>query len=96
MTAWQVEAIGGVLGARVRGIDLRGPLGDGERKDLYELLLEHLVLVFPDQSIEDEHQMDLLSSWGAALHPPHRAHRRHRGGQGGAHCRRRGASALPG
>ncbi len=70
MTAWRVEPIGGVLGARVRDIDLRGPLGDGERKELYELLLEHLVLVFPGQDIEDHHQMDLLSSWGRPyIHP---------------------------
>lgn len=70
MAEWTVEPIGGVLGARVQDIDLRQPLSDGERKDLYELLLEHLVLVFPGQSIEDEHQMDLLSSWGRPyIHP---------------------------
>ena len=70
MAEWTVEPIGGVLGARVKDIDLREPLSDGERKDLYELLLEHLVLVFPGQSIEDEHQMDLLSSWGRPyIHP---------------------------
>ena len=70
MAGWSVEPIGGVLGARVAGIDLSQPLGDGERKDLYELLLEHLVLAFPGQSIEDSHQMELLAPWGQPyIHP---------------------------
>ena len=64
MAGWSVDPIGGVLGARVTGIDLSQPLGDGERKDLYELLLEHLVLAFPGQSIEDSHQMEFLAPWG--------------------------------
>ena len=64
MNAWKVEPIGGLLGARVSGIDLRVWMSDGERVDLYGLLLEHLVVVFPGQSIEDSHQMDLLAAWG--------------------------------
>ena len=70
MNGWIVEPIGGVLGARVFGIDLRVRLSDSERSDLYGLLLEHLVLVFPGQSIEDSHQMDLLAAWGCPyIHP---------------------------
>ena len=76
MNAWIVEPIGGVLGARVKGIDLRLPLSDSERGELYGLLLEHLVLVFPQQSIEDSHQMGLLVPWGRPyihpIGPPHR------------------------
>ncbi|MDE0701957.1 MAG: TauD/TfdA family dioxygenase [Acidimicrobiaceae bacterium] len=70
MNGWNVDPIGGVLGARVSGIDLRVRLSDSERADLYGLLLEHLVLVFPGQSIEDPHQMDLLAAWGRPyIHP---------------------------
>ena len=70
MAAWSVEPIGGVLGARVTGIDLSQSLGDGERKDLYEVLLEHLVLAFPGQSIDDSHQMGFLAPWGRPyIHP---------------------------
>ncbi len=70
MQAWQVEPIGGVLGARVTGIDLRRPLSESRRDELYRLLLEYLVLVFPEQSIDDSHQMDLVSGWGRPyIHP---------------------------
>ncbi|WP_419918106.1 TauD/TfdA dioxygenase family protein [Candidatus Poriferisocius sp.] len=70
MAGWTVEPIGGTLGARVGDIDLRGPLSDEDRDALYGLLLEHLVLVFPEQAIHDDHQMDLLSSWGRPyIHP---------------------------
>ena len=70
MAEWAVAPFGGVLGARVTGIDLREPLANGERDELYKHLLEHLVLVFPGQSIEDTHQMDFLAPWGRPyIHP---------------------------
>lgn len=70
MADWTVEPFGGVLGARVTGIDLREPLANGERDELYKHLLNHLVLVFPGQSIDDSHQMELLAPWGRPyIHP---------------------------
>ena len=70
MAEWTVEPIGGVLGARVADIDLREPLANGERDELYKHLLEHLVLVFPGQSMEDTHQMEFLAPWGRPyIHP---------------------------
>ena len=35
MNGWIVKPIGGVLGARVSGMDLRVRLSDSERADLY-------------------------------------------------------------
>ena len=70
MTQWQVEPIGGVLGARVGNIDLREPRDPDAQDELYKLLLEHLVLVFPDQAIDDDQQMALLAPWGRPyIHP---------------------------
>lgn len=52
---WQVERLAGALGAEVRGVRL-AELGDAQFAALRELLLEHLVLFFPDQHLTiDEH-----------------------------------------
>ena len=52
---WQVTRLAGSLGAEVRGVSL-ARLSETEFAALQELLLEHLVLFFPDQNLElDEH-----------------------------------------
>ncbi len=52
---WQVSRIAGALGAEIRGIDLARP-DDDDIAAIEALLVEHLVLFFPDQTISvDEH-----------------------------------------
>ncbi|WDV30558.1 TauD/TfdA family dioxygenase [Streptomyces sp. AD16] len=46
--AFDIRRVSGALGAEVRGIDL-DDLSDAQFDRIHELLLEHLVLFFPDQ-----------------------------------------------
>ena len=48
-----VRRLGAALGAEVRGIDLRGPIDDEVFAELHAAWMEHLVLAFPDQPIDD-------------------------------------------
>ncbi|MCY4453964.1 MAG: TauD/TfdA family dioxygenase [Immundisolibacterales bacterium] len=50
----RVEPMDATLGAAVRGIDLREPLGDEAFGALHDAWLEHAVLVFPEQFLDDE------------------------------------------
>jgi taurine dioxygenase len=49
-----VVPTGQACGATVRGVDLARPLGDRTVADLRAAWLEHHVLVFPEQSIDDD------------------------------------------
>jgi taurine dioxygenase len=49
-----VVPTGQACGATVRGVDVARPLGDGTVADLRAAWLEHHVLVFPDQPIDDD------------------------------------------
>jgi taurine dioxygenase len=49
-----VVPTGQACGATVRGVDLARPLGDGTVADLRAAWLEHHVLVFPEQPIDDD------------------------------------------
>ena len=52
---WQVTRIAGALGAEVRGVELAGA-GPAVVERVKELLIEHLVLFFPNQVLNmDEH-----------------------------------------
>ena len=50
----RVEPLDSTLGATVRGVDLGASLGDGEFEELHAAWLEHGVLVFPGQFLDDE------------------------------------------
>jgi len=64
----------GNLGAEVRGVDLSVPLDDTARETIQALLLEHLVLFFPEQHLDDDRQLALALQFGAAYtHPLSRA-----------------------
>jgi alpha-ketoglutarate-dependent taurine dioxygenase len=53
--ALEVRRLSGSLGAEVRGLSL-GKAGPGDADRIKALLLEHLVLFFPDQHLSpDEH-----------------------------------------
>jgi taurine dioxygenase len=67
---WTVNRIGPALGARVEGPDFNRTFTELEGDALESLLLEHLVLVLPDQSLEPEHHVELGRRFGEPLvHP---------------------------
>jgi taurine dioxygenase len=65
-----VRRLAGALGAEVRGIDLGQPLTDFAQAALEALLLEHLVLFFPDQHLSPAQHRDFAAHWGEMeIHP---------------------------
>lgn len=61
------------IGAELRGIDLRQPLDKSTRKAIYQAWLDHLVIVFPDQKLEQEDLLRVSSYFGeigALRRPP--------------------------
>jgi taurine dioxygenase len=61
------------IGAQLRGVDLRQPLDDVTRKAIYQAWLDHLVIVFPDQKLEQEDLLRVSSYFGeigALRRPP--------------------------
>jgi taurine dioxygenase len=59
-----VEPVTGVIGAEVRGVDLRAPLSSGAVTTLKEALSGHLVLFFHDQQLTDEQHRDFAAQFG--------------------------------
>jgi alpha-ketoglutarate-dependent taurine dioxygenase len=53
-----------LIGAEVRGIDLSQPLDAATRARVHDLWMQHLVLVFPDQSISDEQHIAFGRNFG--------------------------------
>ena len=61
------------IGAQIRGLDLRQPLDEGTRAAIYKAWLDHLVIVFPDQKLEQEDLLRVSSYFGeigALRRPP--------------------------
>ena len=58
------------IGAHVHDIDLNRPLGQEAADQLYDGLIQHLVLFFPGQDVTPEAHEALASSFGP-LEPPH-------------------------
>jgi taurine dioxygenase len=64
-----VRPVSGALGAEVRGVRL-GHLDDQELAAVRAVLLEHLVLFFPDQHLEPDEHIAFASWWGELeVHP---------------------------
>ena len=65
-----IRPVTGVIGAEVRGIDLREPLAPGAIADIRGALDDHLVLFFRDQSIEPADHLRLANYFGRpAINP---------------------------
>lgn len=62
--AIEVSPTTGVIGAEVRGVDLRLPLDPSDRSVIDEALLDHLVLFFRDQDLDDEQHRDFAAQFG--------------------------------
>ena len=75
MSTLVVTPTGGRLGAEVEGFDLSRDLTADQVEQLRSALAEHLVLVFPGQSLDDESQLRFALNFGDPyVHPLGRAH----------------------
>jgi alpha-ketoglutarate-dependent taurine dioxygenase len=59
-----ITRIGGRIGAEISGVDLRGPVDDVTAKEIHEALVEHKVLVFRGQHLDDEQHQRFASIFG--------------------------------
>jgi alpha-ketoglutarate-dependent 2,4-dichlorophenoxyacetate dioxygenase len=59
-----IEPLHDDFGARVRGVDLTGPLPPDLVEALHGAIDEHSVLLFPDQDMSDEAQLSLTEALG--------------------------------
>ena len=70
----EVTPIARSLGAIVSGVDLRTRLSDEEFAVIYDALMQHLVLFFRDQDLDDEQHLAFASRFGAPnVYPTTRA-----------------------
>jgi taurine dioxygenase len=77
-TSVQVKRVGAALGAEVTGVDLRRALTNEEMRVLNDALVEHQLLVFPDQSITQEQQCAFAERFGPLTVHPFSASLKHR------------------
>ncbi|BCY07518.1 TauD/TfdA family dioxygenase [Actinoplanes sp. L3-i22] len=59
-----ITRIGGRIGASVAGVDLKQPVDQITAKEIHEALVEHKVLVFRDQHLDDEQHQRFASIFG--------------------------------
>ena len=72
----QIIPTGGALGAEIRGVDVRKPLAPAEVAELQAAVLEHLLLVFREQSLTEEQQVRFSRYFGDPVpHVRHQAER---------------------
>lgn len=60
----RIDELHDSLGAEVRDIDLSKPIGSSDRSTIYAAWLEHLVLVFRDQSLTETQQVEVSKIFG--------------------------------
>jgi alpha-ketoglutarate-dependent taurine dioxygenase len=61
---FKVRQLGNALGAEVLGVDMRKPLDADEYQELLDIWMQHLVLVFPGQHIDDQQHVEFTRSFG--------------------------------
>ena len=59
-----ISRLSPALGAEVRGVDLAAPVGDDLFAAIYDALLAHQVLVFPDQELTADQQIAFSRRFG--------------------------------
>jgi taurine dioxygenase len=71
----KIDPVTPTIGAEISGIDLSQPLDSATQDQIYDALMEHLVLFFRDQDLSPKAQFEFATSFGepAAKHPiyPH-------------------------
>jgi taurine dioxygenase len=70
MKALQIKKVTRVIGAEIRGVSLKEPLGPEARAAIEAALLEHHVLFFRDQDITPEEQVEFARQFGEISTPP--------------------------
>ena len=66
----EVRPVAGALGAEIFGIDLATELDDDSFAVIHETLLEYGAIMFRDQDITPQQQIDFARRWGTIhLHP---------------------------
>lgn len=63
-TTLAIEPSGLGFGARVTGVDLSGPVSAEDLAAIHAAWLEHQVLVFPDQEVDEEQQISFGRNFG--------------------------------
>lgn len=63
-TRFQVRPLNPALGAEVRGVDMRKPLDPDAFRELHDIWMKYLVLVFPGQHVSDEQHVEFTRSFG--------------------------------
>ena len=63
-TSIEIRPLTLAIGAEIRGADLRKPLADDDVARLRQALLDHLVLFFRDQDIDDGQQLEFALRFG--------------------------------
>jgi taurine dioxygenase len=63
-TCIEIRPLTRAIGAEVEGVDLRRPLTDDQVAELRQAWLDHLVLFFRDQPIDDEQQLAFALRFG--------------------------------
>ena len=62
--SFEVRKIDAPLGAEICGIDMRDPLDPADRDRLYQAWLDNVCLVFRDQSLNKDQQIDVAGYFG--------------------------------
>lgn len=65
-----VEPLTGVLGAEVRGVDLREPLAPEVWQEIRQAFADHQVLLFPDQPLTHEQHLAFSRHFGEVIRVP--------------------------
>ena len=63
-TRFTVRKLHPALGAEVRGVDMRKKLDPAAFRELHDIWMQHLVLVFPEQQISDEEHVAFTRHFG--------------------------------
>ncbi|MEV4641726.1 TauD/TfdA family dioxygenase [Actinoplanes sp. NPDC049548] len=66
-----IRRIGGRIGAEIEGVDLSQPIDDALKQELNQALVEHKVLVFHGQDLDDDAHLRFASAFGplTTAHP---------------------------
>jgi taurine dioxygenase len=60
----EVAPLTTVIGAEIRGVDLRRPLSSTARDAVHDALVRHLVVFFRDQDVSEDEQLAFASQFG--------------------------------
>ncbi|MGE8163676.1 TauD/TfdA dioxygenase family protein [Paraburkholderia sp. NPDC080076] len=61
---FKARRLGDALGAEVLGVDMRHRLDPAAYQELHDIWMEHLVLVFPEQHVDDQQHVEFTRSFG--------------------------------